>query len=271
VSPVAQPKKRKDARQERHRDANGPPVAEEAPVVAKRRAFLALEAHRETLAARLRRRVRARRRYEDLCLVKMVTRLERDYLRERSPRAEPSPGGREVEYGIAEWARPWGATFLLQFQADLNAFDLKLQASRRWLSADTQRRAEARAAQRFASITAGMSSELKAAELPLPNWASSRRPSRHRARRRAPRRAEPRAAKPVARGRDGRRGDRDGRLNLNQASFAELRSLNLSVAQSHRLLAHRKRVGGYESIEQLDDVPGFPKDVRERLKRQVIV
>ena len=37
------------------------------------------------------------------------------------------------------------------------------------------------------------------------------------------------------------------------------------------MLAYRERIGGYESIEQLDDVPGFPSDVRERLKRQVTV
>jgi hypothetical protein len=287
VNPVAQPNKRKDAQQEKHSDANGLLVAEDALVVAKRRAFLVLEEHRETLAARLRRRVRVRRRYEDLCLVKMVTRLQRDYLSQPTPGAKPSLGGTDVEYGIADWARPWGPTFLLQFQADLHVFDLKLKKSRRWLSAATQRKAEAWAAERFASITAGMASKLKAAEFALPSWASSRQLSRHSAPRRAPRRAEPRvasrrgaaprvasgraAAKPVAPGRDGRRGARDGRLNLNQASFAELRSLNLSATQSHRLLAYGKRVGGYESIEQLDDVPGFPKDVRDRLKRQLTV
>jgi competence protein ComEA len=58
-------------------------------------------------------------------------------------------------------------------------------------------------------------------------------------------------------------------LNLNQASFAELRSLRLSTTQSQRVLAYRKRLGGYESIEQLDDVPGFSEGDRERLKRQV--
>jgi hypothetical protein len=287
VNPVAQPNKRKDAQQERHGDANELPVAEDASVIARRRAFLLLEEHRETLAARVRRRVRVRRRYEDLCLAQMVTLLQRDYLSQPTPESKPSPPDTDVEDGIADWARPWGATFLLQFEADLNVFDLKLKASRRWLSAATQRKAEARAAERFASITAGMASKLKAAEFELPSWASSRQLSRHPAPRHEPRPAEPRApvrrgaaprgasgraaAKPVATGRHGRRGARDGRLNLNQASFAELRSLNLSITQSHRLLAYRKRVGGYGSIDQLDDIPGFPKDVRERLKRQVIV
>jgi DNA uptake protein ComE-like DNA-binding protein len=289
VNPVVQHKKRRDAQQEEMRtDGNGAPVAENAPVVARRRAFLQLEAHRESLADGLRRRLRVRRRYEDLCLVKMVTRLQRDYLSQPTRGAKPSPGGAVVEYGIADWARPWGPTFLLQFQADLNVFDLKLKSSRRWLSAATQRQAEARAAKRFASITAGMASTLKAAEFALPSWASSRQlSSRHRAPRRAARRAEPRAARrrdaaarvdsgpaaprsadPV---RKRPRAARDGRLNLNQASFAELRSLNLTTTQSHRLLAYRKRIGGYQSVEQLDDVPGFPKVVQERLKRQLTV
>ena len=274
MKPVAQANKRRDAQQEKHGDAGGFLVAEDARDLARRRAFLLLEAHREALAAWVRRRVlvRVRKRYENLRLVKMVTRLQRDYLRQPAPGATPSRGGTDVEDGVADWARPWGATFLLQFQADLSGFDLKLKSSGRWLSATTQRWAETRAAKRFASITAGMASELKAAEFALPGWASGRQLSRHRASRRAAQRAEPRAAsRPVSPGSDGRRGARDGRLNLNQASFAELRSLNLSTTQSHRLLAYRERVGGYESIEQLDDVPGFPKDVRDRLKRQLTI
>jgi hypothetical protein len=271
MTPVAQPNKRKDAQQEKHSDADGLLLAEDAPVVARRQAFLVLEAHRETLAARLERRVAVRRCYEDLCLVKMVTRLQCDYLSQPAPGAKPPLGDTNGENGIADWARPWGQTFLLQFQADLNAFDLKLKTSRRRLSAATRRRAEARAADRFASITAGMASKLKAAEFdrhPVPRRAARRVAFRRGA---APPVASGRAAaKPVAPGRDGR-GARDGRINLNHASFAELRSLHLSVTQSHRLLAYGKRLGGYESVEQLDDIPGFPKDVRERLKRQVIV
>jgi helix-hairpin-helix protein len=287
VNTVAQHKKRGDAPQEKQGDANGLLAAGDAPVVARRRAFLLLEAHRESLAARVRRHVRVRRRYENLCLVKMVTRLQRDYLSQPTPGAKSSLGGTGVEYGIADWARPWGPTFLLQFQADLNVFDLKLKSSRRWLSAATRRDTEARAAERFASITAGMASQLKAAEFALPSWASSRQLSRDPAPRRAPSRAEPRAASrrgaprrvtseraapgPVAPRRAAPRAASDRRLNLNRASFAELRSLDLSITQSHRLLAYRKRIGGYESIEQLDDIPGFPKVVRERLKRQVTV
>ena len=60
----------------------------------------------------------------------------------------------------------------------------KLKSSRRWLSAATQGRAEALAAERFASITAGMAADLKAAGFAPPEWPSLRhRPLRAPARR----------------------------------------------------------------------------------------
>jgi DNA uptake protein ComE-like DNA-binding protein len=291
VSSVAQDKKRGQGRQPNSRDEDANPATEESPLVARRRVFLLLEAHRESLGAQLWRRVRVRRRYEDLCLVKMVTRLERDYLSQPGPGFKQPGDGLGQEYGVADWARPWGPTFLLQFQADLNVFDRKLKSARRWLSAATQREAEAQAARRFTSITASLASELKAAQLTLPVWASGRHPSRELTKRRsqsrgafrrgayrravrfneANRAARP-APKPVAPERRGPRSASDGRrLNLNQARFTELRALNLSTTQSHRVLAYRKRIGRYESVDQLDDVPGFPEAVREQLKRQVTV
>jgi len=156
---------------------------------------------------------------------------------------------------------------LLQFQADLNVFDVRLKSSRRWLSAATQGRAEARAAERFASITAGMATELKAAGFAPPEW-----PSRRHRPRRAPARRAGRArrgdSRPGPRGWRGAPGEgSEGKLNLNQVSFADLRSLKLSVTQSHRVLAYRKRIGGFESIDQLDEVPGFTAADRERLGR----
>jgi hypothetical protein len=291
MNPVAQDKGR-DAQQEKGSDEGDELLADGAtPVVARRRVFLLLEAHREFLAARVRRHLLVRRRYEDLCLLKMVTRLQRDYLRQPAPSAKPPAGGIGAEYGIADWARPWGPAFLLQFQADLNVFDLKLGSLGKWLSTASQRKARASAAKRFASITAGMASQLEAAEFVLPGWASRKRLSQHLPSQRAPSRAEPGAAGrgaarrgsrrrtasvraapgPAAPARNGRPAARDGRINLNRASFAELRSLDLSVTQSHRLLAYRKRIGSFESLEQLNDVPGFPSAVRERLKRRATI
>jgi hypothetical protein len=297
VNPVAQDSKRRDAQQAKNGDVKSARAAAEGPAVARRRVFLRLEGDRESLAARLRRQLRVRRRYEDLRLVKMVTRLQRDFLSQPIPGAKPPAGGTGIEYGIADWARPWGPTFLLQFQTDLNSFDESLRSARKWLSAGTQRKAEARAVERFASITAGMAKQLEAAEFELPSWATSGHLSRHatsrpvrrrvglramlgrRARRRSRARRAPArrpayggaAPKRGAPSRNGPRAARDGRLNLNQATFADLRALNLSGTQSRRLLAYRQRIGGYESIDQLDDIPGFPSAVRERLKRQAAV
>jgi DNA uptake protein ComE-like DNA-binding protein len=40
------------------------------------------------------------------------------------------------------------------------------------------------------------------------------------------------------------------------------------VTQATRLLAHRERLGGFESVEQLDEIPGFPREYAEDLKRR---
>jgi Helix-hairpin-helix motif len=298
VNPIAQPAPGRDSQTEPPADSNGGPVLRDPAVLARKRAFLTLEGHRKSLAARVPRMVRARTRYEGLCLVKMVTRLQRDYLSQSATGGDRTgsggAGSEAPEHGVAEWARPWGPSCLLELQADLNAFDRKLKSARRWLSAATQRRAEARAGERFAAITARIGSDLKGAELTLPGWASSalresrespargerragsrpdapRRASSRRAEPRpvAPKRAEPR---PVA----SRRADRaapvaDRPLDVNQATFEQLRSLDLSRTQSHRVLAYRKRLRGFESIEQLDDVPGFPKGTRDQLKHRLTV
>ena len=75
----------------------------------------------------------------------------------------------------------------------------------------------------------------------------------------------------VAPGRDGPPAATRRRLDLNKATFDELRSLDLSSTQSRRLLAYRKRLHGFESIDQLDQVPGFPKRVRDQLQHQLTV
>ena len=54
--------------------------------------FLALERKRESLVVGTRRQLRPGKRYEDLCLVKMVTHLQRDSLN-RARRDDAQPGG----------------------------------------------------------------------------------------------------------------------------------------------------------------------------------
>jgi DNA uptake protein ComE-like DNA-binding protein len=57
-------------------------------------------------------------------------------------------------------------------------------------------------------------------------------------------------------------------ISLNSVSFEQLRSQGLSVTQATRLLAHRERIGSFQSLDELDEVPGFPQDQLEALKRR---
>jgi competence protein ComEA len=55
--------------------------------------------------------------------------------------------------------------------------------------------------------------------------------------------------------------------DLNAMTFEDLRELGLSVTQTKRLLAQREQRGGFKSLDELDAVPGFPRDVLEDLRR----
>ena len=60
-----------------------------------------------------------------------------------------------------------------------------------------------------------------------------------------------------------------GPLNINDATYEDLRDLGLSVTQTGRVLAHRERVGGFGSLDELDQIPGFPEAFLEDLKSRV--
>jgi len=62
-----------------------------------------------------------------------------------------------------------------------------------------------------------------------------------------------------------------GTIDLNSVTFEQLRAENLSVTQATRLLAHRERLGRFGSVDELDEVPGFPEDVLADLKRRSTV
>ena len=62
-----------------------------------------------------------------------------------------------------------------------------------------------------------------------------------------------------------------GTIDLNSVSFEQLRSENLSVTQATRLLAHRERLGGFRSVDDLDQVPGFPEDLLADIKSRATV
>jgi DNA uptake protein ComE-like DNA-binding protein len=58
-------------------------------------------------------------------------------------------------------------------------------------------------------------------------------------------------------------------VNLSDASFEDLRSLGMSVTQAKRVLDYRDRLGGFDSIDDLDFVPGFPKSFLDQVKANV--
>lgn len=62
-----------------------------------------------------------------------------------------------------------------------------------------------------------------------------------------------------------------GSLNLNSATFEELRDADLSVTQATRILAYRERFGGYQSVDDLEKVPGFPPELIESLRGRITV
>ncbi len=70
---------------------------------------------------------------------------------------------------------------------------------------------------------------------------------------------------PSANGRRSSRGKRD----LNSVSFEELREIGLSVTQCARVIAYRDVRGGFESIEEIDELPGLPRETRELMRKRL--
>jgi len=60
-------------------------------------------------------------------------------------------------------------------------------------------------------------------------------------------------------------------VNLNTATFEDLRGARLSVTQATRVLAYRERLGGYGSVDDLDRVPGFPAEFLTTFKQSATV
>ena len=45
----------------------------------------------------------------------------------------------------------------------------------------------------------------------------------------------------------------------------------MTVTQATRVVAYRDRQGGFESVDDLDAVPGFPKDLLAEIKIRLTV
>jgi DNA uptake protein ComE-like DNA-binding protein len=60
-----------------------------------------------------------------------------------------------------------------------------------------------------------------------------------------------------------------GKVDVNIATFEELRDLGLSVTQCARLISYRDSRQGFDSMNEIDEVPGFPDELRRTLKDQI--
>ena len=62
----------------------------------------------------------------------------------------------------------------------------------------------------------------------------------------------------------------DGRvIDANAVTFEDLRGMGLSVTQATRVIAYRERAEGFESVDDMDPIPGFDRDLLERLKKRL--
>src|SRR5664279_2531139 len=55
-------------------------------------------------------------------------------------------------------------------------------------------------------------------------------------------------------------------LDLNEADFERLRKEGMSVKQATRFVSHRERLGGFESVDDLDGIEFLPYDLHLQLK-----
>jgi DivIVA domain-containing protein len=62
-----------------------------------------------------------------------------------------------------------------------------------------------------------------------------------------------------------------GRLDINQASFDQLRALGLSISHCARLLALRDLRGGFTSLDVLDELDGLSQETQVKLRARLVV
>ncbi|MGH2990577.1 MAG: ComEA family DNA-binding protein, partial [Solirubrobacterales bacterium] len=59
------------------------------------------------------------------------------------------------------------------------------------------------------------------------------------------------------------------KLSLASASFEELRAVGMSVTQAQRVIEYREANRGFDSVDELDSVPGFEYTVLVEVKRRL--
>jgi competence ComEA-like helix-hairpin-helix protein len=59
------------------------------------------------------------------------------------------------------------------------------------------------------------------------------------------------------------------RININDATFEDLRELGFSVTQATRVITYRERQNGFESIDDLIEVPGMPDEFLTEIRNRL--
>ena len=56
------------------------------------------------------------------------------------------------------------------------------------------------------------------------------------------------------------------RIDLNRATFEQLRDAGFSVTQATRVITYRERQKGFDSLDDLANVPGMPRQFLREVK-----
>jgi DNA uptake protein ComE-like DNA-binding protein len=59
--------------------------------------------------------------------------------------------------------------------------------------------------------------------------------------------------------------------NLSTVEFGQLRGLGLSATQAKRVLRYRDERGGFRSLDELDQVPGFSKSFLTEIRPHLVL
>jgi competence ComEA-like helix-hairpin-helix protein len=65
--------------------------------------------------------------------------------------------------------------------------------------------------------------------------------------------------------------DAGDRIDLNSATFEDLRDVGFSVTQATRVITYRERQSGFSSLDDLADVPGMPRTFLSEIKDKLTV
>jgi DNA uptake protein ComE-like DNA-binding protein len=87
-------------------------------------------------------------------------------------------------------------------------------------------------------------------------------PAPEQSREREPKRRSPKAPEPDEAA--------ENRVSLSRAKFDELRELGMSVMQAKRVIRYRDERNGFRTLDELDQVPGFPRSFLSTVKERVV-